>query len=200
MVFGIISLIRLTNHWGICFGSVVTRLKSCVNLVWVSWKALNQKLGILSFPGDFHVLDFFRASLRSSWVTSFHSCSLRASYFLLSFSIHGAGEFCYQTIFFPENSVSLPQMVVYLFWYNCYYYYFYYYHYLKNVFFMTAVVLDSWLFFISMLLYFFLPHPHLSPLLNSNFYSFTFLRILAVPSKTDFCKVPTFYVIPNFSK
>ena len=28
----------------------------------------------------------------------------------------------------------------------------------------------------------------------------TFLRMLAVPSKTDFCKVPTLYDIPNFFK
>ena len=28
----------------------------------------------------------------------------------------------------------------------------------------------------------------------------TFLRISAVPSKTDFCKVPTLYDIPNFSE
>ena len=27
-----------------------------------------------------------------------------------------------------------------------------------------------------------------------------FLRILAVPSKTDFCKVPTLYNIPSFLK
>ena len=28
----------------------------------------------------------------------------------------------------------------------------------------------------------------------------TFLRMLAVPSKTDFCKVPKLYDIPNFLK
>ena len=28
----------------------------------------------------------------------------------------------------------------------------------------------------------------------------TFLRMLAVPSKIDFCKVSTLYDIPNFSK
>ena len=28
----------------------------------------------------------------------------------------------------------------------------------------------------------------------------TFLRLLAVPSKTDFCKVPILYDIPNFFK
>ena len=28
----------------------------------------------------------------------------------------------------------------------------------------------------------------------------TFLRMSAVPSKTDFCKVPTLYDIPNFFK
>ena len=58
--------------------------------MWVSWKALNQKLGILSFPGDFHLLDFFRVCLRFSRVISLHSCYFRTSYSLLSFSIHGA--------------------------------------------------------------------------------------------------------------
>ena len=45
------------------------------------------------------------------------------------------------------------------------------------------------------------PHP------TSIFFSYlycltvsTFLRMLAVPSKTDFCKVPTLYDIPNFFK
>ena len=52
------------------------------------------------------------------------------------------------------------------------------------------------------------PHPpptflFFHPLLFSNLYCWmdsTFLRMLAVPSKTDFCKVPTLYDIPNFFK
>ena len=60
--------------------------------MWVSWKAMSQKLGILYFSGNFPLLDFFRTCLRSSRVISLHSCSFRASYSLLSFLIQGAWE------------------------------------------------------------------------------------------------------------
>ena len=45
--------------------------------------------------------------------------------------------------------------------------------------------------------------PFFLPLLFSNLCCLmdsTFLRMSAVPSKTDFCKVPTLYDIPNFFK
>ena len=45
--------------------------------------------------------------------------------------------------------------------------------------------------------------PFPTPLLFSNLYCLmesTFLIMLAVPRKTDFCKVPTLYDIPNFFK
>ena len=44
---------------------------------------------------------------------------------------------------------------------------------------------------------------HPTPLLFCNLYCLmdsTFLRILAVPSNTDFCKAPTLYDIPNLFK
>ena len=115
-------VIQLTNHCGSCFGSVITS----VNLVWVSWKTLSQKLGILSFPSDFHLLYFFRTCLTSSRVISLHSCYFRASYSLLSFSIHGAlcSEFCYQTMLFPKKNVSLPQTVFYLSWFVIHQYFY----------------------------------------------------------------------------
>ena len=50
---------------------------------------------------------------------------------------------------------------------------------------------------------FFFSFSHPPPLLFSNLYCLmdsTFLRMLAVPSKTDFCKVSTLYDIPNFFK
>ena len=45
--------------------------------------------------------------------------------------------------------------------------------------------------------------PFFHPLICYNLYCLmdsTFLRMLAVPSKTDFCKVPTLYDIPNLFK
>ena len=96
---------------------------------------------------------------------------------------------------------------------------------MKIVSFTTAIVVDSWLFFFSVSgLYLslrqrnvlillttnpsFFPRPPLfslfpTALLFSNLYCLmdsAFLRMLAVPSKTDFCKVPTLHDKLNFFK
>ena len=96
---------------------------------------------------------------------------------------------------------------------------------MKIVSFITANVVDSWLFFFSMSdLYFSLRQRNALILLTTNlppffftslFFSFshpllfsnlyclmdsTFLRMLAVPSKTDFCKVSTLCDMSNFFK
>ena len=98
----------------------------------VSWKAFSQKFGILSFSGDFHLLVFFRASLRSSRVISHHCCSFRVSYSLLSFSIHRVSEFSYQFYY---------QFYYYHYYYHYYYYYYYYYHYYHYYYYTTTIII-----------------------------------------------------------
>ena len=85
----------------------------------VSWKAMSQKLGILSFSGNFPLLDFFRACLRSSRVISLHSCSFRASCSLLSFLIQGAWELW---VLLSDHTFSQKEHI-YLFSFVIYHYF-----------------------------------------------------------------------------
>ena len=105
----------------------------------VSWKVFGQKFGILSFSGNFHLLVFFRASLRSSRVISRGCCSFRVSYSLLSFSLHRAWAFSCQ------------------FYYQFYYYYYYYHHIIIIILLLSLLLSSSLSWILSLSLSLLLP-------------------------------------------